>query len=255
MGDSRTPLIVGNWKLNPGPDQALDLARACAAITVSVGDRVEVGIAAPFPYLPGIANAISGSRLRIGAQDVSAHASGAYTGEVAASMVAAWADFTLVGHSERRQYHGERDELVAAKVRMALEAGLTAVVCVGESLAQREAGDAEAVVRHQLVTAIEGLDEGATGSLVVAYEPVWAIGTGVSAQPPDADAMGTVIRNVLGSLGPAAESIRVLYGGSVSPGNAGGYLAQPGVDGALVGGASLNAESLAGIVDAAAGTR
>jgi triosephosphate isomerase len=252
MGESRTPFVIGNWKLNPGPDRALDLALACAAIAESAGAQVEVGIAVPFPYLPGIAGVVSDSRLLLGAQDVSAHESGAYTGEVAASMIAAWTEFTLIGHSERRLYHGERDDTVAAKVKAAIEAGLTAIVCVGESLAQREAGDAETIVRHQLATAIEGLDGLVASSLVIAYEPVWAIGTGVSAQPSDADSMGRVIRNTLAGLGPAAGSIRILYGGSVTQGNAASYLAQPEVDGALVGGASLQPESFANIVKAAA---
>lgn len=246
-----TPLVVGNWKLNPTPDRAIDLALACAAQAEVAGDLVRVGIAVPFPYLPGIADAVSGSRLWLGAQDVSKHASGAYTGEVAAGMLAPWADFTIVGHSERRQHHGESDDQVAAKVQAALQAGLTALVCVGESLAQREGGEAQSIVSRQLATAIAGLGSNAAPALVVAYEPVWAIGTGISARPADAADMAATIRTVLARFGSPAQSIPVLYGGSVTQDNAGEYLAQPEVDGALVGGASLKPDAFAAIVQAA----
>ncbi|HYI25694.1 MAG TPA: triose-phosphate isomerase, partial [Thermomicrobiales bacterium] len=185
------------------------------------------------------------------AQDVSPHDAGAYTGEVSAAMIATWGDFALVGHSERRQFHGETNTLVAGKVQALMRSGLTAVVCVGESLVQREAGDAAAIVTSQLSTAIDGLGPDHASRLVVAYEPVWAIGTGVSAQPADAAAMAGTIRNVLTVFGSAADAIRILYGGSVNAANSGTYLQQPGIDGALVGGASLQPDTFAAIVKSA----
>lgn len=247
----RTPLVIGNWKLHPAPSDSLWLAGSCAEIAESVRGVVSVGIAVPYPYLPGVAAATSGSCLQIGVQDVSSHDAGAYTGEVAASMVAPWASFTLVGHSERRQQHGETDSIVAAKFRLAVQSGLTAVVCVGETLEQRSRGEAESVVHRQISALAGELTTNAVDVLTIAYEPVWAIGTGQSAAPVDASNMALTIRDALISLGVAAKTVRILYGGSVNSANSASYLTQPGIDGALIGGASLTPGSFAAIVQAA----
>jgi len=218
-----------------------------------VGSVPGVGVCPPYPYLGLAAARLSGSPIGWGAQDVSEHGQGAYTGEVSAAMLAdLGCTWVLVGHSERRTLFGETDALVAAKAARALAAGLVPVVCVGETLAEREAGQTEAVLARQ-VDAVCGVLAGAGGRFVLAYEPVWAIGTGLTASPEQAQAAHALIRARLAAGGVVeAAGIRVLYGGSVKPANAGALLSQPDVDGGLIGGASLDANDFLAICRAAA---
>ena len=249
MNPLRTPVIVGNWKMNLDLAAAVALARATAGIADEAAGVVTTGIAVPFPFIPAARESAASSSLLVGAQDVSRHKAGAHTGEVAASMIAPWCSFAIVGHSERRQDHGETDDIVRDKVAALHAAGLTALVCVGETARQREAGEAFPVVTSQIRAVIRDLDDRQADSLIIAYEPVWAIGTGVSAQPHDAQAMAAVIRQQLIAVGPGtAARVPILYGGSVTADNAGRYLDQPDVDGALVGGTSLRAPEFAAIV-------
>jgi triosephosphate isomerase len=204
---------------------------------------IDVAVFPPFPYIAALADSHIGSGLGFGAQDVSEHeGQGAYTGEVSAAMLAnCGAQWVLVGHSERRQYHGESDELVARKFAAARAGGLTPILCVGETLAQREAGETEAVISRQLqaVIALNGI--GSFDTAVIAYEPVWAIGTGISAAPDTAQQAHAIIRGLAGG------AATLLYGGSVTPANAAALLSMPDIDGALVGGASLNADDFLAI--------
>jgi triosephosphate isomerase len=245
----RGRLVVGNWKMNGGMARNAALLSALVAGWKAGGDR-EMAVCVPFPYLAQAKELLAGSAIGWGAQDVSEHASGAYTGEVAADMIAEFgARYALAGHSERRQYHGERDEQVAAKARAALAAGLTPIVCVGETLAEREAGQTEAVVLRQIDAVIRVLGTSLTRT-VVAYEPVWAIGTGRNATPAQAQEAHAHIRGRLRSTfgEETAAACRILYGGSVKPDNVKELRAQPDVDGALVGGASLDVNSFHDIV-------
>jgi triosephosphate isomerase len=252
MTSQRTPVIIGNWKMNLTLDEARDLARTTAAVADAVAPQVRTGIAAPFPYIITIAEAEGESALLVGAQDVSRHEAGAHTGDVAASMLAPWCDFAIVGHSERRQHHGESDEVVRAKAEVLLAAGMIALVCVGETAAERDAGDAGSVVTRQIAAATAGRTGSDAVRLMIAYEPVWAIGTGVSARPEDAQAMARTIRDALRMADAAlADHVPILYGGSVTAANSADYLRQPDIDGALVGGASLKAGEFAAIVQGA----
>jgi len=204
--------------------------------------QAEAAVCVPFPYLTQARQALEGSTVAWGAQDVSAHTQGAYTGEVSASMLADFAcRWVLVGHCERRAHHGETPAQVADKVKAAQAAGVTPVVCVGETLPEREAGQCAAVIQAQLQPVL-ALGAGAVARLVVAYEPVWAIGTGCSASPQEAQDMHAQIRAALTALKPELAQVRILYGGSVKPENAASLYAMPDVDGALVGGASLSAQ-------------
>lgn len=246
----RTPYIAGNWKLNLDRAAALELARgigdACAD-----SDGVDMAVAPSFVYVEAVAEALRGTKVRVGGQDVCDQASGAFTGEVSAAMLAdVGASFAIVGHSERRHVYGESDALTAAKLRATLAGGLDAILCIGELLTEREAGDTEAVVRRQITSAFEGIDRGDLARITLAYEPVWAIGTGQVATPDQAEQVHAFARGLVSGLydDRAAEAMRIQYGGSVKPGNAAELLAQPNVDGALVGGASLDADSFAGIV-------
>ena len=207
----------------------------------------------PFTHLAPMASLARGSAVALGAQDLSAHDEGAYTGEVSAAMLRdAGARYTIVGHSERRAYHGEDDAVVHAKLARALAGGLVPILCVGEKEAERLAGQAENVVLRQLAADLEGLEPASADALVIAYEPVWAIGTGRTATADDAQQMGAAIRRALAErFGDVAVSMRVLYGGSMNPGNAGELLAREDVDGGLVGGASLDVEQLLAIVESA----
>jgi triosephosphate isomerase (TIM) len=250
----RTPLIAGNWKMHLTPSEASAWLRAFLEDLVSIdATRCEIALNVPATHLAVLAPIAEGTPVRLGGQDVSAHAQGAYTGEVSAAMLAdAGAAFVVVGHSERRAYHREDDALVGAKVRAALAGGLVPILCVGEVEAEREAGQHEAVVVRQLTAALDGVDVGRADELVVAYEPVWAIGTGRTATAADAQAMGAVVRSFLkGRFGPVGDGIRVLYGGSMKPSNARELLAMADVDGGLVGGASLDREQFLGIIQAA----
>lgn len=242
---------MGNWKMHGSKASVRDLLGAVARKGEVFG--ADVVVCPAFVYIPQAIAMCEGSSIGVGAQDCSHMASGAYTGEVAADMLAdVGCRWVILGHSERRQYHGESDDMVAAKLAAALAAGMAPVVCVGETLDEREAGDAEYTVAQQLQGALRGQSN--LKELVIAYEPVWAIGTGLTATPEQAQEMHAFIRARLEALnGVNAERTRVLYGGSVKPDNALALFAQPDIDGALVGGASLDAEDFRQIVAAAGG--
>lgn len=243
----RRPLVAGNWKMHGSRDSIAGLLQALLG---APGDAVDVAVCPTFVHIDQVVGLCAGSPIRVGAQDCSHVAEGAYTGEVAAAMLAeAGCEWVIIGHSERRSYHAESDALVAAKVSAALASGLKPIVCVGETREQREAGDAEAIVASQLRGALEG--QKTLAGLVIAYEPVWAIGTGLTASPEQAQGMHALIRSELATLGKAAAETRILYGGSVKPGNAAELFAQPDIDGALVGGAALKAEDFLAIIAAA----
>lgn len=247
----RRPLVAGNWKMNTSLPQARALARDIAAVLPLNCDIV---VCPPFPWLLPVAECIEGSPVQLGAQNCWTQEAGAFTGEVSPAMLSGLCQYVIVGHSERRAVLGESDELVAAKVRAALRNELTPIFCVGESLAVREAGDAERHVRGQLISVLAGLTPAELSRCVIAYEPIWAIGTGRAAAPDDAAAMAGAVRVVVRSLhNTAGDAVRVLYGGSVTAENAGVILGGSDVDGALVGGASLQAESFLTIARAAAG--
>ncbi len=248
----RRRIVAGNWKLHGSRAFATPLIEALVAGMPSTG--VEVLVLPPFPYLAPLAAAHAGQGIGFGAQDVSAHAGGAYTGEVSAAMLAdVGATHVLVGHSERRQYHHEDDGLVARKFAVAREAGLTPVLCVGETRDQREAGRTEAVIDAQIQAVIAHVGIAAFDGAIVAYEPVWAIGTGLTASPEQAQAVHAFLRGAVARHDARiADSLPLLYGGSCKPDNAAAIFAQPDVDGGLIGGASLAAADFLAICAAAA---
>ena len=247
----RRRIVAGNWKLHGSRAFATALVGGIAAAPVA---GVELVVLPPLPYLAELARDHAGTGLAFGAQDVSAHGQGAYTGEVAAVMLAeVGARYTLAGHSERRQYHGESSELVARKFVAAQAAGLVPILCVGESLEEREAGRTEAVIAAQLGPVLELAGAPAFAGAVVAYEPVWAIGTGRTASPEQAQAVHAFIRGELAARDATiAGSLPILYGGSVKPDNAASLFSQADVDGGLIGGASLVAADFLAIAHAAA---
>jgi triosephosphate isomerase len=250
----RRPVIAGNWKMNLTLDGALALAEGLSNGPSRTRD-VEIVLFPPFPYLERVARALSGSGIAVGAQNVAAHERGAYTGEVSVEMLrSVGCTHVLVGHSERRRYFGESDEIINGKIRLSLAGGLLPVLCVGETPAEREASRTEDVLNRQIVYGLQSVENEAIETMIVAYEPVWAIGTGVSATGEQAGDAHRFIRGVLGSFtGEAtARAVRLLYGGSVSARNAGDLLAREDVDGALVGGASLEARSFEDIIGVAA---
>jgi triosephosphate isomerase (TIM) len=242
----RKPLVAGNWKMHYNHFEALALVQKLAfTLTSKDFDAAEVVVLPPFTSLRSVQTLIEGDKLRLGygAQDISAHDDGAYTGEVSGRMLAKLGcQYVLAGHSERRRYHGEDDALVAAKLQAALRHGIMPVLCVGEALEMRQAGGHISHTIGQLDGALAGLKADQIGRVVVAYEPVWAIGTGEVATPADAQEMCGAIRSRIsaGHDGAAAAGMRILYGGSVKPDNMAAIMAQPDVDGALVGGASLD---------------
>jgi triosephosphate isomerase (TIM) len=244
----RKQLVVGNWKMFGSHTANAELLAGI------VGGRpylADVAVCVPFPYLSEAAVALAATDVRWGAQDCSPHEQGAYTGEVSAAMLREFGcRYAIVGHSERRQYHAESDQLVADKAKAALAQGVTPIVCVGETLAQREAGQTEAVVKRQLSVVIHALAHCA-GEMVVAYEPVWAIGTGKTATPEQAQAVHALLRAQLAAATPRAADMKILYGGSVKPDNAATLFAQADIDGGLVGGASLKAADFVAICRAA----
>ena len=247
-------LVVGNWKMNTGQEEAVRLAAGVLRETAGVEGRVGLAICPPFVWLDAAAERVRGTHVALGAQNVAPEASGAHTGEVAAPMLREiGCRYAIVGHSERRAMYGETDSGVAARAAAAMAHGLVPIVCVGETLDERKAGDAERVVTEQLTGSLEGLEVASGDAIVVAYEPVWAIGTGETATPEQAQAMHAHIRGVLRQrLGDVGAGVLLLYGGSVKPGNAAELFAQPDVDGGLVGGASLDATGFAAIARAAA---
>jgi triosephosphate isomerase len=252
MPTMRDVIVAANWKMHTSPSDAGDLARTIAARTRVAG--VTRVICPPFVSLAAVRDALAGSDpdVAIGAQNVHHELQGAFTGEVSAPMLSGLATWVIVGHSERRRDAGETDEVIGRKLLRAVDAGLRPILCVGERLAEREAGIQDAVVQRQLSGAL--LDQDAAGlqaaGLVIAYEPVWAIGTGRNASGRDAAAIASEIRAVVARLGwgPSAEDIPILYGGSVTSANIAEFLAEPSIDGALVGGASLKPDEMAGIV-------
>mgnify|MGYP002779722342 CR=1 FL=1 len=248
-----TPLIAGNWKMNKLPSEAETWATNFKDALTHLDVEAEILICAPFTHLAGLRTVFMDSPVAVGSQDVSQHSEGAYTGEVSAAMLKdIGVTYAIIGHSERRDYHFESDALINAKVKKTLETGLRPILCVGESLAQREAGQAESVVLAQLEANLEGVTFSNASDLVIAYEPIWAIGTGKTATSDDAQAMSATIRGVLKKLYPShAEGIRILYGGSMKPSNAKELLGKPDINGGLIGGASLKIEDLVEIVKAA----
>lgn len=248
----RRPLILGNWKMNTSLTAARELAFRISRIA-DANPSVDVGIFPPATWLVTLFNdRPESSRLAVGAQDVSSHADGAYTGEISASMLSTWCDYILIGHSERRQHHQESDQVVRAKLDAVLTTDCIPVLAVGESDSEREAGRAGTVVERQLEGALADRTRDQMAVIVIAYEPVWAIGTGKSASAEDAQEMAHVIRRWCASRdAETAAGIRIIYGGSMNPANAAGLLAMPDVDGGLIGGASLSADDFGQIVEAA----
>jgi len=246
---TRRKLVVGNWKMHGSHAANAELLQGILAARPFAA--ADVAVCAPFPYLSEVAVTLANSGVAWGAQDVSAHAQGAYTGEVSAAMLQEFGcRFAIVGHSERRAYHGETDQQVADKAQAALSKGLTPIVCVGETLEQREAGETEAVVKRQLSAVIHTLGQ-CIGEIVVAYEPVWAIGTGRTATPEQAQAVHAVLRAQLTAATPRAAEMKLLYGGSVKPDNATILFSQADIDGGLIGGAALKAADFVAIARAA----
>jgi len=243
MANQRSTLVVGNWKMHGRLAGNAALLQRVAEGARALQQGVRVGVCVPFPYLSqaqALLGGADGGRVAWGAQDVSAHEQGAYTGEVAAEMVAEFgAAYAIVGHSERRAYHHESSELVAVKAQRALAAGLTPIVCVGEMLEQREAGATRDVVGAQLDVVLAVLSADEAARIVVAYEPVWAIGTGKSATAQEAQEVHAFLRARLAAKGAQAAGVPLLYGGSVKPDNAAELFRQPDIDGGLIGGASL----------------
>jgi triosephosphate isomerase len=248
---TRTPFLAGNWKMHLDRRAALELV---GALREHVGARtdVEVAVLPPFVYVDEVARALSGSPIRVGGQNMCDEPQGAFTGEVSGAMlVDVGAELVVLGHSERRHVYGETDELVNAKVLRAIEVGLDPILCVGETLDERGAGSTEAVVRRQLTRGLAGVRAADMARVTIAYEPVWAIGTGHNATPEQAGEVHRYLRGLVSGLYDegVAQRTRIQYGGSVKPENVAALLAVPDVDGALVGGASLKAESFLPIVD------
>ncbi|MCV7092759.1 triose-phosphate isomerase [Mycobacterium interjectum] len=256
---SRTPLIAGNWKMNLNHFEAIALVQKVAfALPDKYYDRVDVTVIPPFTDLRSVQTLVDGDKLRLtyGAQDLSPHDSGAYTGDISGAFLAKLGcSFVVVGHSERRTYHNEDEALVAAKAAAALKHELTPIVCIGEHLDVREAGKHVPHCEEQLRGSLAGLSAEQIAKVVVAYEPVWAIGTGRVASASDAQEVCAAVRRQLGSLASpqVAESVRLLYGGSVNAKNIGDIVAENDIDGALVGGASLDGEQFATLAAIAAG--
>ncbi|MBI2765226.1 MAG: triose-phosphate isomerase [Chloroflexi bacterium] len=245
----RTPFVAGNWKMNTTEAEAVELARGVAARAGQ--SAADVAVCVPFPHLAAVREALRGSRVAVGAQDVYWEAKGAFTGEVSVAMLADYCRYVIIGHSERRQFFGESDEWVNRKLAALLASPLDPIVCVGELLEERQQGRTNAVLERQLLGGFRGATLGPR--ITVAYEPVWAIGTGETATPAQAQEACLFIRTFLREMGgPAADEMRIQYGGSVTPANAAELLGQLDIDGALVGGASLKADQFAAVIAAAA---
>jgi len=248
----RKPFVAGNWKMNLSSRSAVALAEALKARIGSL-ETIDLAVCPPFVYLEQVGKALVGSRIALGAQDVYYENDGAYTGEVSAAMLKdVGCRYVICGHSERRHVIGESNEIINRKLLKCLAEGLKPIFCVGERLEQRQADETGAVVSRQVRVGLEGVSAADLGRVTVAYEPVWAIGTGVNATPAQAQEVHAMIRKLLAELydAAAAAAMRIQYGGSVKPANAGELMACPDVDGALVGGASLKADDFVGIVQA-----
>ncbi len=245
----RTPIIAGNWKMHKTIPEARQLVQDLKA-GVSGASGVEIIVAPVFTALSAVADQLSGSPIKLAAQNVFWEEQGAFTGEIGPAMLKdAGCSHVIIGHSERRQYFGETDETVNKRIRAALAAGLTPIVCIGETLEEREAGNTMAVIERQLKGGLAGFPAQEISQMVIAYEPVWAIGTGKTATPDQAQEVHAAVRKLVAEAAdaPTAEGIRILYGGSVKPDNVDDLMAQPDIDGALVGGASLKADSFSRI--------
>jgi triosephosphate isomerase len=250
MNDMRTPIIAGNWKMNKTSDEAVELVEALKEPLAAV-EGVDKVVCPTFVCLPAVKAAIGDAEIGLGAQNMYFEESGAYTGEIAPGMLQGLCQYVILGHSERRAYFGETDEGVNKKIKVALAHGLTPIVCVGETLELRQAGKTNAWVKGQVVAALEGLTGAQVESLIIAYEPIWAIGTGVAATTGDAqEVIGSVVRPTVSELfgDTVAQAVRIQYGGSVKPSNAAELMSAPDIDGGLVGGASLKADDFAEIV-------
>ena len=246
----RRPLIAGNWKMNNNSTESVELVSQLREM-VSEAENVEVVIAPPYTALSSVAVALKGSNIFLSAQNTFWEESGAFTGEISPSMLKdIGCQYTIIGHSERRQYFGETNEMVNKRLKAALKASLTPIVCIGETLEEREAGKTLAVIEQQVREGLNGLSSEEMDKVVIAYEPVWAIGTGKTATPDQAQEVHHFIRKQIAQIfgERIAENIRILYGGSVKPDNIDQLMAQRDIDGALVGGASLKADSFARIV-------
>jgi triosephosphate isomerase len=248
---SRKPVIGGNWKMHMTVDEARTLARAVRNSTLDVADKVDIVVCPPFGALAAVNEVLGGSKVGLGAQNCFWEEKGAFTGEMSVPMLKdLGCQYCITGHSERRHHFGETDEWVSRKVSALHKHGLVPIVCVGETLEQREAGSAQDLVRGQILGSLRGLSPEQMLKSLIAYEPVWAIGTGKTATPEEAQEMHAFIRNILIDAHglEVALRVRIQYGGSVKPGNIADLMAQPDIDGALVGGASLDASSFAEIV-------
>jgi triosephosphate isomerase len=249
---ARKPILAGNWKMNKNHLEAIGLVQKLHyLLRAEDHDKAEVVVCPPFTALRAVQTLIEGdnSRILLGAQNCHWESHGAYTGEIAPPMLARLkCSYVIVGHSERRARFAETDEIVNKKAKAVFIAGMTPIVCVGETLDQREAGETEAVVGTQVRGSLAGLSAEQLENVVVAYEPVWAIGTGRNAQPADASAVCGLIRTTVKEIGGNPDAVRIQYGGSVNPGNIKDFMAEPEIDGALVGGASLDPEDFALIV-------
>ena len=252
---SRKKIIAGNWKMNVKPSETAALVKGVAEATAAAAGRVDVVCCTPAIDVPAAVAAAAGTGVEIGAENCHWEDHGAFTGEISTGMLLdAGAKYVIVGHSERRQYFGETDETVNRRARAAIAAGLTAIVCIGETLEERDAGRLQEVIRRQVNVGLKDVSAADCARLVIAYEPVWAIGTGRTATPDQAQEAHALIRSTLAALVGAetAETVRIQYGGSMKPGNAAELLAKKDIDGGLIGGASLKAADFAGIVAAAA---
>jgi triosephosphate isomerase len=251
MNPKRRPIIAGNWKMNKTSTEARDLASKLIPLVSGVKDR-DIVLAPPFTSIPAVAETIKGTNMALSAQDLFWEEKGAFTGEISAEMLLdLGCKYVIIGHSERRQFFGETEETVNKKVRQALNKGLLPIVCVGELLSERESGKANEVIERQVVGALKGVAAAEMQKIVIAYEPVWAIGTGKTATPDQANEIHAFIRQKIKSMynGDVAGSLRIQYGGSVTPENVSTLMAKPDIDGALVGGASLKPESFAALVN------
>jgi len=246
----RKRIIAGNWKMNKTVTEAAELARAVVG-QMTAATETDVVLCPPFTDLTAVAAAIAGTPVKLGGQNLHWEEKGAFTGEISAAMlISAGCNYVIIGHSERRQYFGETDETVNLKVKAALKAGLIPILCVGETLAERQSDETAVVVERQVRAALDGLSDAQVAGLVIAYEPVWAIGTGVVATTAQAQEVHALIRTLVGKLYnvQVAAALRIQYGGSMKPDNAGQLLAQEDIDGGLIGGASLDARSFLDIV-------
>lgn len=246
----RTPIIAGNWKMNKTIAEAIDLVEGIK--DHELNKEVEAVLCVPFTDLRDVKETLKGTNIKLGAQNMHWEESGAYTGEISPLMLKELGiDYVILGHSERRQYFNESDEIVNKKMKAALKHNLKPILCVGESLEERESNKAEDVVKEQITKAFNGINKEEIENIVIAYEPIWAIGTGKTASADDANNMIKFIRNIIGKLYGAEEQekIRIQYGGSVNPGNVKELMAKSDIDGALVGGASLKAEDFVQLIN------